>query len=420
MRSVAVMVRSPVMASRTWSRVWLPVAPPPQATRASRSSVDDFSSRRDQRRRANRDAVVRSFTDLYAANKADFPSEAREPGYRDRSPRRTRPPRIVRASLRRLEHPRSFPAHAWCLALACSHHRRPLERRQQRRYYASSMLIDDNDVKNELVRFLDNQWEPISQDVDGGQSVPTRSMENPNFGRVSACKRVARSLYMGTAPGASRERKGINDQRVKLACVMPGNRSLFGDALRRLGDRGATSSRTAIAIGSTPAPTSTAQPRTTGRAIYARRTSYWRAEPTAKEASKRGSFDVHAQLKQAAFLMKPQPVWFCSRPVLPQTQSRQQPRSGRQRCLQQGEWPRRARTRYSSPLMSRTSTTPFRHYYRRAWQRVIGRSCFADHREPREPGCGKNQGSRGCHCSTDSRDVVSPLVPYKASPDRGS
>ena len=35
----------------------------------------------------------------------------------------------------------------------------------------SSMPIDDNDVKNELVRFLDNQWEPMaSQDVDGGQS----------------------------------------------------------------------------------------------------------------------------------------------------------------------------------------------------------------------------------------------------------
>jgi hypothetical protein len=80
----------------------------------------------------------------------------------------------------------------------------------------------------------------ISQDVDGAQSVPTQlDKENPNFGRVSACKRVDRSLYMGTAPAANRERKGINDQRVKLACVMPGEPiAVFGDALRRLGDRG--------------------------------------------------------------------------------------------------------------------------------------------------------------------------------------
>ena len=32
----------------------------------------------------------------------------------------------------------------------------------------SSIPVDDNDVKNELVKFLDNEWEPIiSTDVDG-------------------------------------------------------------------------------------------------------------------------------------------------------------------------------------------------------------------------------------------------------------
>jgi hypothetical protein len=105
----------------------------------------------------------------------------------------------------------------------------------------SSVPIDDADVKNELLRYLDNQWEPIiSQDVDGPDSTPARlDSENPNFGRVSACKRVARSLYIGTAPDAETERPGIGDQRVKLACVMPGEPiATFGDALRRLGDRG--------------------------------------------------------------------------------------------------------------------------------------------------------------------------------------
>ena len=44
---------------------------------------------------------------------------------------------------------------------------------------------------------------------------------------------------MGTAPGANRQQKGINDQSVKLGCVMPGEPiGVFGDALRRLGDRG--------------------------------------------------------------------------------------------------------------------------------------------------------------------------------------
>ena len=92
-----------------------------------------------------------------------------------------------------------------------------------------------------LFRSLDNQWEPIiSIDVDGAESIPTNiDRDNPNLGRVSACKRVARSLYMGTAPGSQRQQKGINDQNVKLGCVMPGEPiAVFGDALRRLGDKG--------------------------------------------------------------------------------------------------------------------------------------------------------------------------------------
>ena len=164
----------------------------------------------------------------------------------------------------------------------------------------SSMPIDDNDVKNELVRFLDNQWEPIiSQDVDGGQSIPTRlDAENPTYGRVSACKRVARSLYMGTAPGANRERKGINDQRVKLACVMPGEPiAVFGDALRRLGDRGRYIQQDGDRywIDTSPNLNRTAEDY---RESYLRQKDELLAELNqllAKEASKRGRFDgVHA------------------------------------------------------------------------------------------------------------------------------
>ncbi|MFM9087078.1 MAG: ATP-binding protein, partial [Cyanobium sp.] len=192
---------------------------------------------------AHRDAVVRAFTDQYAANKADFPSEVRESGYRDllTSAYPIHPELFNRlyeewSTLDRFQRTRGVLR---LLALTIE----GLWNGNSRDLLImpSSMPIDDNDVRNELVKFLDNQWEPIiATDVDGAQSVPTQlDRENPNFGRVSACKRVARSLYIGTAPGANRERKGINDQRVKLACVMPGEPiAVFGDALRRLGDRG--------------------------------------------------------------------------------------------------------------------------------------------------------------------------------------
>jgi len=251
---------------------------------------------------ANRDAVVRCFTDLYATNKADFPSEAREPGYRDllTSAYPIHPELFERlyedwSTLDRFQRTLGV-----LRLLALTIEDLWNGNSKDLLIMPSSIPIDENAVKNELVRFLDNQWEPIiSQDVDGGQSVPTRlDAENPNFGRVSACKRVARSLYMGTAPGANRDRKGINDQRVKLACVMPGESiAVFGDALRRLGDRGRYIQQDGDRywIGTSPNLNRTAEDYREG---YLRQKDELLAELNqllAKEASRRGGFDgVHA------------------------------------------------------------------------------------------------------------------------------
>ena len=251
---------------------------------------------------AQRDAVVRAFTDQYAANKADFPSEVRESGYRDllTSAYPIHPELFNRlyeewSTLDRFQRTRGVLR---LLALTIE----GLWNGNSRDLLImpSSMPIDDNDVRNELVKFLDNQWEPIiATDVDGAQSVPTQlDRENPNFGRVSACKRVARSLYMGTAPGANRERKGINDQRVKLACVMPGEPiAVFGDALRRLGDRGRYIQQDGDRywIDTSPNLNRTAEDY---RESYLRQGEELLAEANqllSKEASRRGLFDgVHA------------------------------------------------------------------------------------------------------------------------------
>ena len=59
--------------------------------------------------------------------------------------------------------------------------------------------------------------------------------EVPNLGKFAACRRVARAIYLGSAPTATAAHRGIEDRRVKLGCVMPGETpAVFGDALRRL------------------------------------------------------------------------------------------------------------------------------------------------------------------------------------------
>jgi hypothetical protein len=50
--------------------------------------------------------------------------------------------------------------------------------------------------------------------------------------------RVARTVYMGSAPTLQQANRGIDDRRIKLGSIQPGESpAIFGDALRRLSTR---------------------------------------------------------------------------------------------------------------------------------------------------------------------------------------
>lgn len=189
-----------------------------------------------------RDAVVGGFSRMYQENKADFPAGCSEGGYR-----------------RKLE--AAYPIHPDVFDLLYGEWS-TLDKFQRTRgvlrllakvihrlwesndggllIMPSSIPMDDDAVKSELTRYLEDQWEPIiSSDIDGPASLPLElDRSNPNLGRYSACRRVARTLYMGTAPGTTGKNPGIDDRRVRLGCTQPGeNLATFGDALRRISDK---------------------------------------------------------------------------------------------------------------------------------------------------------------------------------------
>ena len=101
----------------------------------------------------------------------------------------------------------------------------------------ANVAIDDPRVQFELTRYLSDNWVPvIEKDVDGPGSLPLRlDGEVPNLGKLAASRRVARAIYLGSAPTADAALRGVEDRRVKLGCIMPGESpAVFGDALRRL------------------------------------------------------------------------------------------------------------------------------------------------------------------------------------------
>ena len=95
-------------------------------------------------------------------------------------------------------------------------------------------------MQAELTRYLEDGWTPvIESDVDGPNALPRQlDSEQPNLKRFSATRRVARTIYMGSAPTLEQTNKGIDDRSIKLGCVQPGESpATFGDALRRLATR---------------------------------------------------------------------------------------------------------------------------------------------------------------------------------------
>ena len=187
----------------------------------------------------SRDVVARSFADLYRKQHQEFPPDCREPEYENRikSAYPIHPEVFDRlytdwSTLVKFQRTRGVLR----LMAAVIH---SLWQKQDKGplILPASFSMDDPSVQMELTRNLSDHWSPvIDSDVDGANALPFRTdQEVPNLGRFAACRRVARTIYLGSAPTTDSAQRGIEDRRIKLGCVIPGESpAVFGDALRRL------------------------------------------------------------------------------------------------------------------------------------------------------------------------------------------
>ena len=103
-----------------------------------------------------------------------------------------------------------------------------------------SIAVGSDRVEPELLHYLDPSWQSIiAGDVDGGSSIPYGiDRSSPNLNRHSATRRIARAIFMGTAPVYQQENRGLDSKQINLGVIQPGERpAIFGDALRRLGNQ---------------------------------------------------------------------------------------------------------------------------------------------------------------------------------------
>ncbi|HPO87567.1 MAG TPA: Swt1 family HEPN domain-containing protein [Candidatus Hydrogenedentes bacterium] len=191
---------------------------------------------------AARDAVCRAFAEMYLNNKAEFPPETRETLYETRlkSAYPIHPELFDRlyedwSTLERFQRTRGV-----LKLMAAVIHELWEQQDGSLLILPGTVPLNNSSVRVGLTDHLGEGWSAvIDKDIDGFQSRPLAlDRENPNLGRHSAARRVARTVFIGSAPSVSSQKvRGIEEVRVKLGCVQPGEPpAVFGDALRRISE----------------------------------------------------------------------------------------------------------------------------------------------------------------------------------------
>ncbi|MCZ2341133.1 MAG: DUF499 domain-containing protein [Bacteroidales bacterium] len=192
-----------------------------------------------------RDAVCRAFADAYVAEGSKLPSETHEGRYYDR---------LTQAYP---IHPEVFDRlyEDWTTIEGFQRTRGVLKLMAKvisRLWKADnkdlmilpgSLPLSDGGVRNEMTYLLPTGWDPVIEgDIDGDRAETTDlEGKEPRFGQVQAARRVARTLFLGSAPGSVPTKpgnRGLDRGRIMLGCLQPGQTTaVYDDALNRLADR---------------------------------------------------------------------------------------------------------------------------------------------------------------------------------------
>ncbi|HUP68916.1 MAG TPA: Swt1 family HEPN domain-containing protein [Acidimicrobiales bacterium] len=193
-------------------------------------------------RLADRDATARVVGDMYRTQASEFPVECREAAYMEKIKRAypIHPELFARlyedwSTLDRFQRTRGV-----LRLMATVIHALWAGQDQSPLILPASVPLSDPAVVAELTRNLEDNWKPIiDADVDGAGSLP-RALDDEfkNLGRYGAARRVARAVFLGSAPVSGSPNQGLDAARVRLGCALPGETvAIYGDALNRLADR---------------------------------------------------------------------------------------------------------------------------------------------------------------------------------------
>lgn len=193
--------------------------------------------------RSAADAVCRAFASHYVEHASDLPGETQEGQYLERM-RAAYPihPEVFQRLYNDWSTLPNFQRTRGVLKLmARVIHRLWQDNNKDFLVMPGNLPLYDGAVRTELTSYLQTGWDAVvDHDVDGERSEPAKiEQTEPRFGAVQACRRVTRTIFLGSAPSGSNElARGLETSRVLLGCLQPDQPPhVFADALGRLEGR---------------------------------------------------------------------------------------------------------------------------------------------------------------------------------------
>ena len=216
--------------------VWTPITPV-EGYEIVRRRL--FRPCRDEQARKE---VCKAFFSMYVERENDFPYESRQSNYREKL--------LACYPI----HPKLFDYFygKWTSLEGFQKTRGVLRLMASVIYYlwtnneTGTMILPGNipinfpPVRDELAKLLGENWDAIiNAEVDGEGSKPSElDSQDTRFGRFMSARKIARTIFMGTAPGSRKgEVRGIDEKEIHWGVIEPrevGDIAVYNDALMKL------------------------------------------------------------------------------------------------------------------------------------------------------------------------------------------